>query len=101
MPRVPGATIYELERFAILRTLEACKGSTSKAATILGISPRKIQYKLHEYSAAKAGGEGRAGAPAPAGSEPDPEESPPAGEGRPGPRDAAAPAEPQTPRGTP
>ena len=32
-----------------LRTLEACKGSTSKAATILGISPRKIQYKLHEY----------------------------------------------------
>jgi hypothetical protein len=43
-------TIYDLERFAILRTLEACKGSTSKAATILGISPRKIQYKLHEYS---------------------------------------------------
>jgi DNA-binding NtrC family response regulator len=56
MPRVPGTTIYELERYAILRTLEACKGSTSKAATLLGISPRKIQYKLHEYSAAKAGG---------------------------------------------
>jgi DNA-binding NtrC family response regulator len=55
MPRVPGSTIYELERYAILRTLEACKGSTSKAATILGISPRKIQYKLHEYSAAKQG----------------------------------------------
>jgi len=32
-----------------LRTLEACGGSTSKAATILGISARKIQYKLHEY----------------------------------------------------
>jgi DNA-binding NtrC family response regulator len=49
-PRIPGSTIYDLERWAILRTLEACKGSTSKAATILGISPRKIQYKLHEYA---------------------------------------------------
>ncbi|MEO7329164.1 MAG: sigma-54 dependent transcriptional regulator, partial [Minicystis sp.] len=48
-PPIPGTTIYDLERYAILRTLEACKGSTSKAATILGISPRKIQYKLHEY----------------------------------------------------
>jgi DNA-binding NtrC family response regulator len=49
-PPIPGTSIYDLERFAILRTLEACKGSTSKAATILGISPRKIQYKLHEYA---------------------------------------------------
>jgi DNA-binding NtrC family response regulator len=56
MPVVPGTTIYDLERFAILRTLEACKGSTSKAATILGISPRKIQYKLHEYASAGARG---------------------------------------------
>lgn len=48
-PPIPGSTIYDLERFAILKTLEACKGSTSKAASILGISPRKIQYKLHEY----------------------------------------------------
>jgi DNA-binding NtrC family response regulator len=51
LPRIPGSTIYDLERYAILRTLEACKGSTSKAATILGISPRKIQYKLREYEA--------------------------------------------------
>jgi DNA-binding NtrC family response regulator len=50
MPPIPGTTIYDLERYAILRTLEDCKGSTSKAATILGISPRKIQYKLHEYA---------------------------------------------------
>ena len=50
-PPVPGSTIQDLERFAILKTLEACGGSTSKAASILGISPRKIQYKLHEYSA--------------------------------------------------
>jgi DNA-binding NtrC family response regulator len=49
-PTIPGCTIADLERFAILRTLEACGGSTSKAATVLGVSPRKIQYKLHEYS---------------------------------------------------
>src|SRR5689334_5412232 len=50
MPPIPGSTIQDLERYAILRTLEACGGSTSKAASILGVSPRKIQYKLHEYS---------------------------------------------------
>jgi DNA-binding NtrC family response regulator len=49
-PPVPGSTIADLERYAILKTLEACGGSTSKAATVLGISPRKIQYKLHEYA---------------------------------------------------
>ena len=50
MPPVPGSTLYDLERWAILRTLEACGGSTSRAAGLLGISPRKIQYKLHEYA---------------------------------------------------
>jgi len=49
-PAIPGSTIADLERYAILQTLEACGGSTSKAALVLGISPRKIQYKLHEYS---------------------------------------------------
>ena len=48
-PTIPGASLYELERYAILKTLEACAGSTSKAAAMLGISSRKIQYKLHEY----------------------------------------------------
>ena len=48
-PPIPGSTIAELERYAILKTLEACAGSTSRAATVLGVSPRKIQYKLHEY----------------------------------------------------
>jgi two-component system NtrC family response regulator/two-component system response regulator HydG len=48
-PRVPGATIYEIEKDAILRTLEATGGSTSKAARILEMSVRKIQYKLKEY----------------------------------------------------
>jgi DNA-binding NtrC family response regulator len=50
-PPIPGSTIADLERYAILKTLEACGGSTSKAATVLGVSPRKIQYKLHEYGA--------------------------------------------------
>jgi DNA-binding NtrC family response regulator len=49
LPPIPGATIYDLEKFAILTTLEALGGSTSRAATVLGISARKIQYKLHEY----------------------------------------------------
>ena len=49
-PPIPGSTIQELERYAILTTLEASGGSTSKTAGILGVSPRKIQYKLHEYS---------------------------------------------------
>jgi two-component system NtrC family response regulator/two-component system response regulator HydG len=47
--RIPGSTLAELEREAILRTLEAVSGSTSRAAAMLGISPRKIQYKLKEY----------------------------------------------------
>jgi DNA-binding NtrC family response regulator len=50
-PPIPGSTIADLERYAILTTLEACGGSTSKAAVILGMSTRKIQYKLHEYGA--------------------------------------------------
>ena len=58
-PPIPGSTIQDLERYAILKTLEACGGSTSKAASILGVSPRKIQYKLHEYS----GGPGTEGGP--------------------------------------
>jgi DNA-binding NtrC family response regulator len=53
-PLIPGATIAELERYAILKTLESCAGSTSKAALILGVSTRKIQYKLHEYGSASA-----------------------------------------------
>jgi DNA-binding NtrC family response regulator len=50
-PPIPGSSIADLEKYAILKTLEACGGSTSKAAMILGVSTRKIQYKLHEYGA--------------------------------------------------
>jgi two-component system response regulator HydG len=47
--RVPGSTMDEIERNAILATLEACGGRTTQAAQMLDISVRKIQYKLHEY----------------------------------------------------
>jgi two-component system, NtrC family, response regulator len=48
-PVSPGATMEEIEREAILRTLESVGGSTSRAAAVLKISPRTIQYKLKEY----------------------------------------------------
>ncbi len=48
-----GATLHEIERLAILRTLEIVEGSTSRAAAMLGISSRKIQYRLKEYAEAE------------------------------------------------
>ncbi len=53
--RIPGATMAEIERYAILKTLEATGGSTTKAADILDISVRTIQYRLHEYGISKQG----------------------------------------------
>ena len=55
---IPGSTLDEIERYAILKTLEATGGSTSRAAEMLGISVRKIQYKLHEYQSVPKGGVG-------------------------------------------
>ena len=52
VPQIPGATLAAIERHAILRTLEQTGGSTARAAEILQISPRKIQYKLQEYQGA-------------------------------------------------
>ena len=51
--RVPGASMQELERYAILKTLEAVNGSTSRAAEILGIGTRTIQYRLQAYGMAR------------------------------------------------
>ena len=53
MPAIPGAKMDELERYAILKTLEHTGGSTSRAAEILGISPRTIQYRLQQYNGDK------------------------------------------------
>jgi len=52
MPVIPGATLADIERYAILETLKATGGSTSKAAELLGISVRTIQYRLHQYNEA-------------------------------------------------
>jgi DNA-binding NtrC family response regulator len=49
---LPGATLDEVERHAILTTLEACGGRRSAAAQMLGISIRNIQYKLRAYGVA-------------------------------------------------
>jgi len=54
--RIPGSTLEDLENYAIRKTLEATGGSTSKAADMLGISVRKVQYKLHEYQSAPKSG---------------------------------------------
>ncbi len=51
-PKIPGSTMADIERYAILKTLEVNAGSTTKAADVLGISVRKIQYKLQEFGAA-------------------------------------------------
>ena len=50
--QIPGATMDAVERYAITKTLESTGGSTTRAAEILGMSVRKIQYKLHEYQSA-------------------------------------------------
>jgi two-component system NtrC family response regulator len=44
-----GRTMAEIERDAIMRALASVGGSTSRAAEILQISPRTIQYRLKEY----------------------------------------------------
>ena len=53
--RIPGATMAEIERFAILSTLEATNGSSARAAEMLDISVRTIQYRLHEYGVVTKG----------------------------------------------
>jgi DNA-binding NtrC family response regulator len=50
-PPVPGASLAAMERFVILRTLEATGGCRLRAASILGISDRTIRTKLREYRA--------------------------------------------------
>ena len=47
--RIPGSTMAEIERHAILATLEAVSGSTARAAEMLDISVRTVQYRVAEY----------------------------------------------------
>jgi two-component system response regulator HydG len=46
---VPGVTLAEVERYVIMKTLEAVDGSRNRAAEILGISRRTLQYRLQEW----------------------------------------------------
>ena len=49
--RIPsGVTMKEIEKKVILETLQTTNGSKSKAAKILDISTRKIEYKIKEWS---------------------------------------------------
>jgi two-component system, NtrC family, response regulator HydG len=51
--QIPGSTMADIERFAIESTLDAVGGSTARAAEMLDISIRTIQYRLHEYGRSK------------------------------------------------
>jgi len=46
---IPGSTMAEIERYAILSTLEATNGSTHRAAKMLGLSLRTVQYRAVQY----------------------------------------------------
>ena len=54
---VPGLTLAELERIAIMQALDACGGDTQKTADMLCISRRKVQYRLREWGIAHNGSE--------------------------------------------
>lgn len=43
-------SLAELERDAILHALQACRGNRTASARALGISVRKLQYRLKEYA---------------------------------------------------
>jgi DNA-binding NtrC family response regulator len=48
--RLEGLTIAELERLAIMQTLQKCDGNRTMAARQLGISVRTLQRKLRKWS---------------------------------------------------
>jgi two-component system NtrC family response regulator/two-component system response regulator HydG len=62
-PLVPGASLEEIEKDAIMRTLESVGGSTARAAAILKISSRTVQYKIRNYRAESAVEPARPGGP--------------------------------------
>ncbi len=48
-PVIPGAKLDDIERWAIINTLQHTGGNTARTAKILGVSPRKVQYRVAEY----------------------------------------------------
>jgi len=55
---IPGATLAEIERYAITETLKAVGGSTTRAAEVLGISRRTVQYRVREWGLSHNGRDG-------------------------------------------
>jgi DNA-binding NtrC family response regulator len=49
---IPGSSMADIGRHAVLKTLEAAKGSTTTAAAILGMSVRAVQYRMQKYAIA-------------------------------------------------
>ena len=45
----PGFSLKEVERELIAKTLRQTEGNRTRAAEVLGIARRTLQYKLHEY----------------------------------------------------
>jgi DNA-binding NtrC family response regulator len=52
-----GTTLEELERAAVEKALEDCKGNRTRAARSLGISVRTLQRKLKAWGHAEASAE--------------------------------------------
>jgi len=48
-----GMTLAEIERHAILETLDACGGNKAQAARMLGVSEKTIYNKLKQYRSRK------------------------------------------------
>lgn len=48
-PQIPGATLEEIERYAILTTYFANNRSTIATSRVLKVSVRLIQYRLAEW----------------------------------------------------
>ena len=46
---IPGRPLSDLEREAILSTLEMTGGNRTETARLLGISRRTLQYKLKDF----------------------------------------------------
>ena len=47
--RIPGMSLEELERAAILGTYQALQGNARRTAEALRISERKVRYRLKAY----------------------------------------------------
>jgi two-component system response regulator HydG len=57
VPSLAGMSLEEVERQAILKTLDACEGNKSEAARRLGITRKTLHAKLQRYDLAGEAGE--------------------------------------------